>query len=457
MPHRSISTRSICAQSLSLALMSIAILASTAFCGNWVLYDDFDSGSLNSAKWYTRSYEDDKGSVSVQNGKLNIRVLPGNETGSRRVCIQDANISNIVGLKADVTAINYGGPRIGGRFTINRTSADGVTYSYDIDQVAYNESGSTWRRYYGQMWIAAEGYPEDDEDMYDKFFDSNNYVDAADFPMSIVLEDDKVLYEHENTYFDSFHTGTHERSDNSGICVRARTYESGTNGLVTFDNVYVMYDNDNSKTYTYYVPYVNFNDGWTAMSVCNVGNDASNNVTVTYYSNSGSLLGVDSKALPAGGQTAFMASGPAGSFGWAKVEASGPLAGLALLGDDLARPMYDIDMKAQPSPRLLVPHFAAGASGYVSTAMLCNPSAVQVDATLTYTTGAGAVATTQQVSIPAMGATQVVLNDAPGLGAVEGGAVEIEASRGLLGFLLYDGTSAGTAWKAGLSISALTD
>ncbi|NCU31379.1 MAG: hypothetical protein EOM23_00250 [Candidatus Moranbacteria bacterium] len=56
----------------------------------------------------------------------------------------------------------------------------------------------------------------------------------------------------------------------------------------------------------------------------------------------------------------------------------------------------------------------------------------------------------KQITIPPMGAVQQSLKEL--LGAVDGGTMTISSSEAITAFLLYDGTSTGGLWRAGLSV-----
>ncbi len=83
-------------------VLIVLIMLSTAgfsHSASWQLYDDFNSGSLDSAKWNNGSTVS---AVTVENGKLKIDHNAGNPGKSGYITLLE-NPENIYGLKASVT------------------------------------------------------------------------------------------------------------------------------------------------------------------------------------------------------------------------------------------------------------------------------------------------------------------------------------------------------------------
>jgi len=208
----------------------------------------------------------------------------------------------------------------------------------------------------------------------------------------------------------------------------------------------------NSGSYTSYIPYLALTGTYSSgIAFSNAAASVQNNVTVSYYGNSGMLLSTDSFSLAAGGQTAKVVQLSSSEDGWAKVTSTYPLAGIELImGTDDRAPMIDIDMKSSLYNALTVPHVATADGQWASTLMMCNPNSCTATVTLKYTDTTGATGSAQEITIPAQGAKQQDLSEIfPG---VSGGAIAISSTVPVAGFLQFDGQDQGTAWKAGLSV-----
>jgi len=211
----------------------------------------------------------------------------------------------------------------------------------------------------------------------------------------------------------------------------------------------VLIDAGSGEQYRYYVPYSPGNDDFSlGFGVSNAGNVEAAGVVVDYYNNNGVHLGQDFTTIPAGGHASFMRKLGYYEDGWARVTSSQPVDGMALAfgaGDD---PMFDMDFKAELSQHLTAAHVDAGAN-WISRAMLANPNGEEANVTITFHADAGATQPADLTS-PALGAAQYDLADAfPGLA----GAIEVESSQGLAGFVLYDGRALGN-YVGGLSMNA---
>lgn len=214
-------------------------------------------------------------------------------------------------------------------------------------------------------------------------------------------------------------------------------------------------DNGGSGTYVHegYIPYATYKtDEWTAIALSNVNNDSANPVIVEYYTNSGELLGSTSLEIPAHGQTNYMCPyADTAHEGWIKVRSDKELNGLALIGGPGDKSVYDVDMKNAKSTSMLIGHIGMVEGVLSSILKVCNPSSTAMTLTLSMFKGDGAQATPdRQFSVPANGASQIVLNDY--YGDINNGSLKITASgAGGAAFLLYDGTSALPYYRVGLS------
>jgi len=205
-----------------------------------------------------------------------------------------------------------------------------------------------------------------------------------------------------------------------------------------------------AAAYTYYVPYASTLDGdWTGIALSNLNNDTATTVSFTFHANDGSTLARETHILPAQGQTSFNPDLPDDSEGWLLVESTQKIWGLGLVGSDIS--LFDMDFADSLATTLVLPHLASAAGSWVSTAMLCNPSATAAAVTIRYYDISGAEPyAAYSFTLPALGSAQLDLASAFG-GSLLGGSVEITSSMGVAGFMVYDGSQAGKPWKAGLS------
>ncbi len=198
----------------------------------------------------------------------------------------------------------------------------------------------------------------------------------------------------------------------------------------------------------YYIPYVPKIPGFMlGFAFSNKRNNAPNSLTVTYYSNSGEELGTQSLSITAGGQTAAMASVQSALDGWAIVQASLPVDGMALVFGEGSEPMYDIDFASEAKNSLIVNHVARE-GGWSTRAMLANPNPSPAQVTVVLHPKAGGSGSSEVFSIPAMGAVQYDLGRLGGEGTAS-----FSSTQTLAGFELYDGRSTGHNWLGGLSLS----
>lgn len=231
------------------------------------------------------------------------------------------------------------------------------------------------------------------------------------------------------------------------------THETVTEGSLTLQvssmPVYIVDTAEQIGSYTYYLPYIAAQGFDPGLAFSNTDGSASAELTLQFYTNSGSLQHSESRTIPAGGQTAFIPSADLTEPGWLKALSTQPVYGLALLigKDDSA--LIDMDFKETPSKELRIPHLDNSA-GWTSTAMLCNPNPQQAEATLRYIAPPGPAGAEAAVTIPAMGAVQYDLETLqPGVSA---GSAVITSTHPLVGFLLYKGLETTPPRYAGLSI-----
>ncbi len=206
-----------------------------------------------------------------------------------------------------------------------------------------------------------------------------------------------------------------------------------------------------SAVYTYYIPYfLADSDYWTGVGLRNGSGTASASVTVYGMSDGGSVLGSQTKSIPAEGQTAFMMNP---GEGWVKVSSDQPLTGLgfvAMVHDD--KLMFDIPFVSQPATTLYIPHVAQDAT-WDTTVFVCNPNGSQSTMYLTFFDAAGTVVKVSQGYIlPANGSGKYPLSVFLGASAsYDKGSIRITATQGVAAFALYHNLKTGDRSYAGIS------
>ncbi len=211
-----------------------------------------------------------------------------------------------------------------------------------------------------------------------------------------------------------------------------------------------------SAVYAYCIPYfLADSDYWTGVGLRNWSGTASASVTVCGMSDGGSVLGSQTKTIPAEGQTAFMMNP---GEGWVKVNSDQPLAGLgfvAMVHDD--KLMFDIPFVAAPERYLYIPHVAQDAT-WDTTVFVCNPNVSQTTMYLTFFDAAGTVVRVSHGYIlPANGSGKYPLSGFLGASAsYDKGSVKISATQGVAAFALYHNLKTGDRSYAGISAVAPT-
>ena len=209
-----------------------------------------------------------------------------------------------------------------------------------------------------------------------------------------------------------------------------------------------------SAVYTYYIPYfLADSDYWTGVGLRNWSGTASASVTVYGMSDGGSVLGSQTKTIPAEGQTAFMMNP---GEGWVKVSSNQALMGLgfvAMVHDD--KLMFDIPFVSQPATTLYIPHVAQDAT-WDTTIFVCNPNGSQTTMYLTFFNAAGTVVSVSHGYIlPANGSGKYPLSVFLGASAsYDKGSIRITATQGVAAFALYHNLKTGDRSYAGISAVA---
>jgi len=142
--------------------------------------------------------------------------------------------------------------------------------------------------------------------------------------------------------------------------------------------------------YAYYLPYfVAGGTQWSGLGLRNASVGSSANITVTGYSQTGSILAVEEKTLVARGQEAFVFGAGLSCEGWILVASDQPLIGLDFFGatgsDDH---MADITLNPRLAGELIVPHVAQN-DQWDTTLMVCNPHAETNTLDLVFVDGSG--------------------------------------------------------------------
>ncbi|NPA25232.1 MAG: hypothetical protein GXO34_05350 [Deltaproteobacteria bacterium] len=211
---------------------------------------------------------------------------------------------------------------------------------------------------------------------------------------------------------------------------------------------YMRFNPDDDYQYFSYIPYYLVDDShWTGIALANSGKQDIG-VKFDYYDYSGMPMGSEIKTIPPLGQKVFaidLKYGP--DEGWVKISSTAQLAGLALIGNNEAMKMFDIDLKTALHRRFICPHLAVNKE-WISELMVCNPNQTETGLTLIYrdTDGTGEIRKT--ASIPAEGSLPVSLAEVFNK-ELNGGTLTIEATQPISTFLLYDNRE--NTWRAGLS------
>jgi len=84
---------------LSGLFMILPVMVIDAYAGDWILYDDFESGAIDTSKW---NVDDSSANISVEGGRARFDVLSGPTNDSSSLA-PNRSRSTIIGIKADVT------------------------------------------------------------------------------------------------------------------------------------------------------------------------------------------------------------------------------------------------------------------------------------------------------------------------------------------------------------------
>ncbi len=190
---------------------------------------------------------------------------------------------------------------------------------------------------------------------------------------------------------------------------------------------------------------------WSGLGLRNASVGSSANITVTGYSQTGSILAVEEKTLVARGQEAFVFGAGLSCEGWILVASDQPLIGLDFFGttgsDDH---MADITLIPRLASELIVPHVAQN-DQWDTTLMVCNPHAETNTLDLVFVDGSGNQVRIGQHVLPAFGSLAVELaGQLAGLVPFRG-SVELSSELGVAAFALYRNLKWGGGSFAGIS------
>lgn len=219
--------------------------------------------------------------------------------------------------------------------------------------------------------------------------------------------------------------------------------------------IYSVYFNPNgssppASTFTYYSPYFK-SDGWTGLGLSNLSAERAN-VSVYIYANDGAPLATETKAIDPNGQTHFVTGSVITEDGWTKIVSTKKIAGLCLAGSEGdGSYMADIPMTETLSTSLVIPHVAYGPV-FDTTIYISNPNESAATTQITYAAMNGALPYgSHTMSIPANGCAQVLLSDLTSDEMINGGRVNINSSRGVTAFAIYNNLKSGGRSFAGLN------
>ena len=215
-------------------------------------------------------------------------------------------------------------------------------------------------------------------------------------------------------------------------------------GSAVFDKLGLISDN-----YFYYIPvYLSGNGNWTGIGLHNLSNSATSNVTVTVYSQNGTLLATESYTIPIFGQHARAIAANLTAEGWMQVSSSTPLAGLCFLGS--AGFMADIPVTTSPEENLLIPHIAQN-DDWNTTTLICNSNATPTTVTMIYTDTNGQEQGRQSYQIPALGSNIYPLSEVFSNLLPLSGSVQLIATPGISAFALYSNLKIDGCYFAGIN------
>lgn len=225
--------------------------------------------------------------------------------------------------------------------------------------------------------------------------------------------------------------------------------------LVVLFFVLVMARAGLAETHNYYVPYYTSMPGYsTGIGVRNCSGVTPANVTVKVYNTSGSLIKTEPvKALAANGQTAFYAGTGFGQEGWLLISGDQPLAGLSFSFREVdPHVMFDVPFTSDLSSDILIPHVGQDPS-WDTVVMACNPNNVATTLTIRFVKADGTKLTPFTRTVPAFGSGKYMLSEFTGGTPYVTGSVEIQSTKNITAFALFNDLKTGGFYYAGINAS----
>ncbi|THB75352.1 MAG: hypothetical protein D3926_20440 [Desulfobacteraceae bacterium] len=232
----------------------------------------------------------------------------------------------------------------------------------------------------------------------------------------------------------------------------------GSDGTVFFGSYdgYIYAVNEDSH---YFIPlYKATSAYWSGMGITNRSKTQTADVSVAIYNRSGVLQSTETKAIPAGGQTAFVIGAGAPQDGWVKLTSDEPLAGMNFAAEYIGATkdyfLSDVPFTGWLSNRLLIPHVAQWAN-WDTTVFVANGGAASALVTFTYTDKSGVASKPYTTTIPSMGSREISVALIAGSSNVKGGYITIEGNGGLTAFAQYNNLKTGNYSYAGINADNL--
>ena len=217
-------------------------------------------------------------------------------------------------------------------------------------------------------------------------------------------------------------------------------------------------ERESTGGFTYYLPFFDSSENhWTGLALMN-DSLFSADVDLKIYNNDGVLERQTTTMIPGSGQATSMIYCPSGA-GWVEISTDNNLFGLALIANNSAPTMYDIDIKTELHNMFVVAHAVAD-SFWDTTVMVCNPNNSETRIGFVYFSKSGQTINSEwYYPVPAKGSAQINIGSMFGV-ALSGGALGIVSAPGsIAAFVLY--SNAGGIqfqdWQAGLSAIPLSE